>query len=224
MNGPKHLWSGDWQQESEAASADRASRRAKPVEEPPTVQLPKHSARPRRKGLPRLLPVGLVALVFLVAAAIGLAALLGSSGHKAAPARTHAAAPTPRPTTPSPQPSTPRTTPQPATPTGVTPAPNPATVPAPTRQVSWLGMQIETLPPGAAVIETVKLGSRGDVAGLNPGDVIVAVNNRAINGAETIVGAIHGLKAGAQVPVEVSHGSALEQLNVTLGNPPTVHP
>jgi S1-C subfamily serine protease len=85
-------------------------------------------------------------------------------------------------------------------------------------------MQIETLPPGAAVIETVKLGSRGDVAGLNPGDVIVAVNNRAINGAETIVGAIHGLKAGAQVPVEVSHGSALEQLNVTLGNPPTVHP
>jgi S1-C subfamily serine protease len=85
-------------------------------------------------------------------------------------------------------------------------------------------MQIETLPPGAAVIETVRLGSRGDLAGLDPGDVIVAVNNRAINGAGSIVRAVEGLHSGDQVPVEVSHGSALEQVNITLATPPFVHP
>jgi S1-C subfamily serine protease len=85
-------------------------------------------------------------------------------------------------------------------------------------------MQIETLPPGAAVIETVRLGSRGDLAGLDPGDVIVAVNNRAINGAGSIAQAVQGMHSGDQVPIEVSHGSALKQVNITLATPPFVHP
>ncbi|HEY3726281.1 MAG TPA: PDZ domain-containing protein [Solirubrobacteraceae bacterium] len=176
----------------------------------------------------RALPVTLVAVAFLAAAAIGLTALLSSSGHKTPASTSQASAPAPRtptrPSTPSPtvpQPSQP-TAPQPTTPQAVIPA-TPSTA-GPTQQVSWLGMQIETLPPGAAVIETVKLGGQGDLAGLNPGDVIVAVNNRAINGAGSIVEAVRGLHSGNQVPVEVSHGSALEQVNVTLAAPPSVHP
>jgi S1-C subfamily serine protease len=44
-------------------------------------------------------------------------------------------------------------------------------------------MQIETVPPGAAVVDSVKLGSVADQAGVNPGDIILAVNGRAINSA-----------------------------------------
>jgi S1-C subfamily serine protease len=85
-------------------------------------------------------------------------------------------------------------------------------------------MQIETLPPGAAVIETVRLGSQGDLAGLAPGDVIVEVNHRPINGTRDIAPAIQGLHPGDQVELQISHGSNLEQTVATLAAPPSTHP
>jgi S1-C subfamily serine protease len=95
--------------------------------------------------------------------------------------------------------------------------------PAAGATVKWLGMQIETVPPGAAVIDTVTPGSPGDVAGLNPGAVILAVNNRAIHGAGDIGAAIRGLPAGDRVPVQISYGSSLYQTQATLAAPPS-HP
>jgi S1-C subfamily serine protease len=93
----------------------------------------------------------------------------------------------------------------------------------PATTVDWLGMQIETVPPGAAVIDTVAPGSPADVAGLNPGAVILAVNNRPIHGAGDIGAAIRGLPAGYRVPIQISYGSALYQIDATLAAPPT-HP
>jgi S1-C subfamily serine protease len=85
-------------------------------------------------------------------------------------------------------------------------------------------MQIETVPPGAAVIETVRLGSPGELAGLSPGDVIVEVNHRSINGTGDIGAAISGLHAGDQVELQISHGSALYRTVATLAAPPSSHP
>jgi S1-C subfamily serine protease len=84
-------------------------------------------------------------------------------------------------------------------------------------------MQIETVPPGAAVVDSVKLGSAGDQAGINPGDIILAINGRSISGADDIGHAIQGMPAGQQVPVQISHGSTLVQTELILGAPPT-HP
>jgi S1-C subfamily serine protease len=95
---------------------------------------------------------------------------------------------------------------------------------APPATIEWLGMQIEIVPPGAAVIETVKLGTPGDQAGLNPGDVILQINNRPIRGASDIGAAIRGLSAGDRVPIQVSFGSGLSETEATLAAPPTVHP
>jgi serine protease Do len=92
------------------------------------------------------------------------------------------------------------------------------------RPITWLGMEIQTVPPGVAVIETVKLGSEGDRAGLEPGDVILQVNNRPIDGAGDIAGAIHGLHSGDEVPLQISQGSALSQTEATLGAPPSAYP
>lgn len=85
-------------------------------------------------------------------------------------------------------------------------------------------MQIETVPPGAAVIETVRLGSPGELAGLSPGDVIVEVNHHSINGTGDIGAAISGLQAGDQVELQISHGSALYRTVATLAAPPSPHP
>jgi S1-C subfamily serine protease len=81
-------------------------------------------------------------------------------------------------------------------------------------------MQIETVPPGAAVVDSVRLGSVADQAGVNPGDIILAINGRAIKGAGQIRLAIQGLPTGQHVPVQISHGSTLVQTDLTLGAPP----
>src|ERR1700733_10613841 len=87
MSGPKHLWSGDWEQESAAASEDLAGRRIEPPEPEPSIA-PATLRRRRRRRIaiarrPRVRR-GAVAVIagvlVLAAAALGLSSLLGSSG------------------------------------------------------------------------------------------------------------------------------------------------
>ncbi len=143
--------------------------------------------------------VVLGALLVLAAGAYGLTALLGSydSGTPIASA-----------------PATAGPSARSATPTAV----------GSSRPVSWLGMEIETVQPGAAVIETVPVGTPGERAGLQPGDVILGLNHRSIHGADDIAGAIRGLRAGDQVDVQISYGSSLYGTQVTLAEPPTTYP
>src|SRR5690349_6176075 len=176
MSGPKHLWSGNWQEESEAASERRADVRRRPEDDEPTRPLP--GPEPERRKRPAL-PIVVVAVLFLAAVAFGLAAVLGS-GSKTGTTGTQALAPNPGSINPGstnpgrlPTPTVPSPAPNPSSPPAT---PTPTTPPTQSRPISWLGMEIETLPPGAAVIETVALGSAGDKAGLNPGDVIIAIN------------------------------------------------
>lgn len=190
MSGPKHLWSGDWRDESAAASDDVAAWQPKP--RPPEQTQPTPPKRTRR-GLKRVLAVALAALILIAGGAFALTN--GSSEHKA---------------------------PSFATQPSVTPAPTPTSSASP--PIYWLGMQIETVPPGAAAIATVRQGSPADLAGLSPGDAIVQINNRPINGANDISDAIHGRHAGDRVAMEISHGSALFTTVVTLAAPPSTTP
>jgi membrane-associated protease RseP (regulator of RpoE activity) len=192
MTGPKHLWSGDWQSESDAASDQLAGRRLKTPEPEPTAP-PAAATRarprfslPRRPRLGRPFLLGSAAAVLVVVVGYGLVALFGSSGNS------------------------------------TTAGPFAATTSS--RPVSWLGMEIATVPPGAAVIETVRLGSPGDRAGLEPGEVILEINNRPIGGAGDIAGAIRGLHPGDRVVLQISHGSALYQTQATLAAPPSAYP
>jgi membrane-associated protease RseP (regulator of RpoE activity) len=201
MSGPKHLWSGDWQNESEAASDELADRRRTPREQepaaspaPPARARP-HFSRPRvsippRPRLPRPLLIGTAAALLVAAGAYGLIALLGASGSGSA-----------------------------------TTAGSTATVASGySRPVNWLGMEIETVPSGSAVIDTVRLGSPGDRAGLEPGDVILQINNRPVSGAGDIAAAIRGLHSGDRVEIQISQGSALFETQATLAAPPSAYP
>jgi membrane-associated protease RseP (regulator of RpoE activity) len=200
MSGPKHLWSGDWKRESAAAAAELADRREQPHgPESPPLPAPRAHARRRirlRPDLRRALPIALAGLLLIAAGAYGLTALIGgSSSHPGSPTASG--------------------------PSGfrVLPAVGPAAT-----TVNWLGMQIETLPPGVAVIDTVAQGSPGDLAGLEPGDVIVQINNRPISATGEISAAIRGLRAGAQVEIQINRGSTLYTTEVTLAAPPSRYP
>jgi S1-C subfamily serine protease len=194
MSGPKHLWSGDWENEPGAA-CDRLA--ARPDDEPaPAVAPPPRPRAPR--GPPsrrrRTLAIAIVAVVLIAAGAWGLTALLGSSGSPGSTVAAVSAA-------------------QPASVTASSPQP-----------ISWLGMEIQTLPPGVAVIETVRLGSNGDRAGLESGDVIQRINNRQIHGTGDVAAAVHGLHPGDRVLLQISQGSSLYALQATLAAPPSAYP
>jgi S1-C subfamily serine protease len=77
MSGPKHLWSGDWENESEDASTRRV-REPRPVEPEPSAPPPAAAPRPRRAVRPWVVPAAIAVLV-IAAAAFGLSKVLGSS-------------------------------------------------------------------------------------------------------------------------------------------------
>ena len=69
MSGPKHLWSGDWQRESAAASDRLANQEPPPPSEPQQPPEAKAPARVRRKRSLLRRP-GLGRAVAVVAAAL----------------------------------------------------------------------------------------------------------------------------------------------------------
>jgi S1-C subfamily serine protease len=191
MTGPKHLWSGNWQEESSEPEAPPAEpvRSAVPARPDPIAV-----RRPGRQMWRALLPAAAVILVVAVA----LAALLpgGTPGHARRGATTPSASVIPTSPVPSPVIPSPTTTP------GTAPG---NTISGPT--VTWLGMQISTVENVGVVIQTVQLGSPADAAGLDPGDIIQSVNSHSISAANQIRGAVKDLKAGDAVQISVARGS-----------------
>jgi S1-C subfamily serine protease len=78
MSGPKHLWSGDWENESDEATARRV-REPRPVDPEPSTPPPEPPRR-RRRIRPWVLPVAIGVLV-IAAAAFGLSKVFGPSQH-----------------------------------------------------------------------------------------------------------------------------------------------
>jgi hypothetical protein len=229
MSGPKHLWSGDWERESEDARGRQDDTEAREPETP--QQPPPHR---RSKALP-LIVIGAVALI--TGAAFGLSALVHSGNHHgSADTSTAAQAPFPLvPTVPRPQvptiPTTPQqttpspTTPQPTNPTGTTPQATPTPTASSSPIIYWLGMQIETIGPGNVVIDTVRLHTEADQVNLDPGEQIIEINGHQIRSTTDIPEAIKGLHRGAVVPVVVSYGSSNPStVYLPLGAPPRSHP
>lgn len=216
MTGPKHLWSGNWEEESshqdelaELRATERDPESSSPppqphaTEQPATTratQAPRTPSARRKRRRPAWVALGAVVLV-AAAGAVVLTTLGGSSKPKT-PIVPAAPAPSLAATTP--------TTTQPPAPSGP--------------PVDWLGMELVTVPPGGATVETLKLGSEGDRAGLSPGDVILDINGRPVSGADGIAKAISGKHAGDKVAMQISHGSSLYTTVVTLGAPPTRYP
>ena len=199
MSGPKHLWSGDWRNESAAASDELAARRPKPRQpEQPQSNVwpppPKPKPKRPRPGLRRALPIALAVVLVLAAGTYGATALFGSSKHQAPAFAT--------------QPS-------------ISPAPTPTS----RRRRPSTGSACRSRPCHPARLPSRRCGREpADLAGLSPGDAIVQIDSRPINGTGDISAAIRGMHAGQRVAMEISHGSALFTTVVTLAAPPSTSP
>jgi S1-C subfamily serine protease len=161
-----------------------------------------------------------VGVIVIAVAAFGLAKVLkGSSKPSGATAPTVAAQPPAQSQPAQPQPQSPTTPTNPSTQT--TPS---AQVSPNVRPVMWLGMEIASVSRGAAVVETVRPNSNGDQAGVEPGDLLVGVNNHAIGSPAGIAPAIKGLHSGDHVTLDINNGGNVLQVVATLASPPTAYP
>ena len=72
-----------------------------------------------------------------------------------------------------------------------------------------------------AVVSSVESGSPADQAGIHEGDVIVAIDDTAINGAEGVVAAVRDHEPGDTASIVVVRDGARQTITVTLGQRPT---
>lgn len=211
MTGPKHLWSGDWERESSAAAASRA--RLVPPEAPEISEIPP-SAPAARLPWSASARRGWIAVGAAAAVVVAVAIILLSSGSN--PQRTAQQAAVPPTQSPQSQPTQPFQLPQPSSqPT------QPAIAAVPNQPpVHWLGMEIVAGQNGGVVIETVPIGSVGDQAGLDPGDLIVSVDGHAITTTPQLRGTIAGMRTGDQVSITVERGSSVYSTSFPLPQGP----
>lgn len=71
-----------------------------------------------------------------------------------------------------------------------------------------------------AKIRSVSDGSPADEAGLAEGDLVVALGDSRVTGAESLVGLVHARKINSQVPLTVIRDGERTTIDVTLGTAP----
>ena len=92
-----------------------------------------------------------------------------------------------------------------------------------THEEGYLGISAAPRTDGGqgAVVSSVESGSPADQAGIHEGDVIVAIDDTAINGAEGVVAAVRDHEPGDTASIVVVRDGARQTIAVTLGQRPT---
>jgi membrane-associated protease RseP (regulator of RpoE activity) len=200
MNGPRHLWAGDWEDESSARAAELAAQRARgarapdpsPEDDAPEREPPKTPRRPtlrervanfRRRHARRLRLALLVGILTLCGAGAAYAVTTqftgGTSSHEQAAASGS--------------------------------------------QHPWLGVEMVSSPSGGVLVAKVIPGSPAQAAGIRPGDVITQMDTEPIAAPAIAAAAIDGLQPGDHVDIQLQRGSGSLTAHVTLATQPKTY-
>jgi general secretion pathway protein C len=148
----------------------------------------------------------------LAAAGVALAIVASQGGSPKPVIKPHSTTSTTTPTVPSQGPTG-----------GIALSPTAPSRVANTPRAHWMGMEIVSSPLGT-VISTVAAGSEGQAAGFEPGDVITAIGNEAINSPRQIRAAVAHIALGDRVQITIDRGSTILTTALTLRNRPTIQP
>jgi PDZ domain len=199
MSAPRHLWSGDWQDESSAHAEDLAARRGRfeePAEPEPAPPEPRESLirrairrlRERLRGLPspsrRRVRVALLASFLILLGATAAYAVISDSSSS-----------TKRPP-----------------------------VVAGNRGEAWLGVELANAPVRGALVSSVVPGSPAAAAGIRPGDLITQLDTEPIVAPAVFVSALSGLQPGDRVDIQVQRGFSQFAAHVKLASRPARSP
>jgi putative serine protease PepD len=88
----------------------------------------------------------------------------------------------------------------------------------------YVGVQLSSTSSGGAQVDSVTSGSPAVAAGLQPGDVITAVNGKAVSSTDQFITTVDGYSPGDTVTLTVRRGGQTQQVHVKLGTRPTTAP
>ncbi|MDG5747706.1 Do family serine endopeptidase [Qipengyuania sp. XHP0207] len=71
------------------------------------------------------------------------------------------------------------------------------------------------------IVQSVQAGEAADRAGLEPGDIVVRVNNRDVTPEQTLSFLVANITPGTTVPVELIRDGERRRVNVTVGKRPS---
>lgn len=208
MGAPRHLWSGDWRQESSAHGQELGARRARAGDETGPAPAPPppgpsaaarlrawlRAVRPRLRLRLRLRPGQWFAgsRRVRVAVLVGLLTLLGAGAAYALDSALSGGGSS-----------------EEAVASGYQ---------------RWLGIDLYNSPFGGPIVVGVAPGSPALAAGLQPGDVITRVDGRPVATVSEFVSAISGKHAGDRVVFALDRGGVTYLAHVTFATQPTAYP
>ncbi|MHB8689745.1 MAG: PDZ domain-containing protein [Solirubrobacteraceae bacterium] len=213
MTQPKHLWSGDWERESDAAAHEQTSvpAPAEPREPQPPSEPPRASTYLTR----RLVALTVIAAVVLVAAVWAATSLTGSSNSSssaAAAAATNTGTSTAGATATQPVfPTGTGTSQSPTSTNGQGTAPPGATSTAPPASASnadSLGLVLQSVPVNRVIVQAVAPGSAAEQAGIGAGDQLLSVNGHPVHSPDDVATVLGKLPKGSKLTLQLLQGSA----------------
>lgn len=195
MSAPRHLWTGDWEDESSAHADDLAARRgrveeppeAEPAPAPPRESLIRRAIRRlrgmRAPGRRRVRLALLATFITLLGATAAYAVISDSSSS---------------------------TKPPPAV--------------AGNSGEAWLGVELANAPVRGALVSSVVGGSPAAKAGIRPGDLITQLDTEPIVAPAVFVSALSGLQPGDKVDLQLQRGASQYSTQVVLASRPARTP
>ncbi|HJS92911.1 MAG TPA: PDZ domain-containing protein [Solirubrobacteraceae bacterium] len=195
MSAPRHLWTGDWEDESSAHADGLAARRGRPeaptepepVAPPPRESLIRRAIR-RLRGVRapsrRRVRLALVATFITLLGATAAYAVISDSSSSTKPP--------------------------------------PAVVG--NSGEAWLGVELANAPVRGALVSSVVHGSPAAKAGIRPGDLITQLDTEPIVAPAVFVSALSGLQPGDKVDLQLQRGASQYSTQVVLASRPARTP
>lgn len=202
MSSPKHLWSGNWEDESQTAQSSL------PAPPPPAPPAPAPAPPPAPSThLRRVVALTVIAALVLVGVVWAITSSGSDTKHPNGRARSGATTTTAQqaPTGPSTAPI-PGTTPPPST-----TATSPATSASP---ADSLGLQLALVPVNRVIVQAVVPGSAADQVGIGADDLLESINGQRVTSPGQANAILAKLPKGSAVTLILVQGS--QQIEATI--------
>jgi S1-C subfamily serine protease len=89
---------------------------------------------------------------------------------------------------------------------------------------AYVGVDLNSASTGGAQISQITAGSPGQLAGLQPYDLVTAINGHAISSTEQFIETVDRFSPGQKITLTVTRGGQSQQLHITLGTRPATAP
>ncbi|MHB8693588.1 MAG: S1C family serine protease [Solirubrobacteraceae bacterium] len=89
---------------------------------------------------------------------------------------------------------------------------------------AYVGVDLNAASTGGAQVSQIAAGSPGQLGGLQPYDLVTAINGHAISSTEQFIETVDRFSPGQKITLTVTRGGQTQQLHITLGLRPATAP